>query len=328
MSDFLNALKADLLDRRVLPILALVGALLLAAVIYAVAGGGSSASTPGASITTPATPAGLAVRESQPSSSRAVAETTSGTSVQRHGFAHDPFSELPGAKPASSTASAATTTASAAATTATSGSSTSSSGGSSTSSESSSGSSSKGESTPTPSKSSAPSKPKTVYVTSVLFGLIPPGTPAASVPLIPYNDLKLMTAFPSAKQPLIVFRGVTAGGKSASFTIVGEVILHGKAACRPSPTQCQEINLKPSQSEQLEYLEPSGQVDTYELRIVSIVKKQAAAASASRVRAHLSRAGRRVLESAGLTEVPGLRFSAIAGVVTSVPQAVVRASAW
>ena len=32
-----------------------------------------------------------------------------------------------------------------------------------------------------------------------------------------------------AKQPLMVFRGVTAGGKSATFTLVGEAILHGKA---------------------------------------------------------------------------------------------------
>jgi hypothetical protein len=311
MTDFLNSLKADLLDRRLLPLLALAGALLVAAVAYAVLGGGSSTSTPRGAIPRSAPPAGISVSESTPSSAQAVAETTSGAKVQRHGFAHDPFNALPGAVKLVTTATSNTTSTS-----------TTTSGGSSTGSESGgSGSTSTGQtqSTPTP-KSTAPAKPKTVYETAVLFGEIPAGTPPTTATLTAYNSLKLMTAFPSAKQPLIVFRGVTPGGKSASFTIVGEVILRGNAACLPSPTQCQEINLKPSQSEQLEYLAPSGQVVTYELRIVSIVSKQASAASAAR--AHVSKAGSKVIESAGLTEVPGLRFSATAGVVTFVPATV------
>ena len=293
----------------------------MAAVAYAVLAGGSSSSRPTGPAPKSAVPAGISVTESNANPAESVAETTSGASVQRHGFAHDPFAALPGAVKLTSTATATSNTISSSTTT---------SGGSSTGSESGSGSTSTGQSESTPtSKSTTPKKKKkAVYETAVLFGEVPPGTPAASATLTPYDNLKLMTAFPSAQLPLVVFRGVTAGGKSASFTIVGEVILHGNAACLPSAMQCQEINLKPGQSEQLEYLAGTGQVVTYELRIVSIVEKQAAAASASRVRAHLSRAGRRVLESAGLTEVPGLRFSAIAGVVTSVPRAVVRASAW
>ena len=42
MSDFLNSVKADLLDRRLLPFVALVVLALVAAVAYAVLGGGSS----------------------------------------------------------------------------------------------------------------------------------------------------------------------------------------------------------------------------------------------------------------------------------------------
>ena len=46
MTDFLSSLKADLLDRRLLPLVALVAVGLVAAVAYAVLGGGSSAATP------------------------------------------------------------------------------------------------------------------------------------------------------------------------------------------------------------------------------------------------------------------------------------------
>ena len=45
MTDFLNSLKADLLDRRLLPIVALVGVALVGAVAYAVLGGGGSTAT-------------------------------------------------------------------------------------------------------------------------------------------------------------------------------------------------------------------------------------------------------------------------------------------
>jgi hypothetical protein len=306
MTDFLNSLKADLLDRRLLPILGLVGALLLAALIYAVAGGGSAARAPEGSATTAGQPAGISVRESRASSAQAVAETTSGSPVQRRGIAHDPFNPLPGAgTPASS--AAPTTSAP------TSGSSSSGASGSSGTTET--GGSSKGEAAPSPSKSTTPAKPKTVYEVSVLFGVLPPGTPPAAAQLTPHTNLKQMQAFPSAKQPLVVFRGVTGGGKSASFTIVGEVILQGNVPCLPSPTQCQEINLKPGQTEQFEYLTSEGQVVTYELRIVSIVARQDSA-KASSARAHFSMAGREVLESVGLLSVPGMRLSPTAGVLS------------
>src|SRR5204863_378218 len=91
MTEFLNSLKADLLDRRLLPLLALVGALLVAAVAYAVLAGGSSSSRPTGPAPKSAVPAGISVTESNANPAESVAETTSGASVQRHGFAHDPF---------------------------------------------------------------------------------------------------------------------------------------------------------------------------------------------------------------------------------------------
>ena len=45
MTDFLGSLKADLLDRRILPILVLLGVALVGALAYAVLGGGGSTAT-------------------------------------------------------------------------------------------------------------------------------------------------------------------------------------------------------------------------------------------------------------------------------------------
>jgi hypothetical protein len=310
MTDFLSSLKADLLDRRLLPILALVGVGLVAALAYAVLGGGSTATTT-PPVATAHVPGGIAVSESKGSPVQSVAETTSGASAQRHGYAHDPFSLLPGAAKAVAASTAATTTRTS--------SSTSTSASPTTTTKSGSSAPAQGESKPTATPTPAtPPKATTVYHVSVLFGVPPAVPPPTGVPLTPYNNLKLLTPLPSARQPLIIFRGVTAGGKNTIFTVVGEVILRGNAVCLPSASQCQEIELKPGQAEQLEYLPPNGQAVTYELRVVSAAAAKASSAAVAKMRRGVSQAGRAVLRSAGLLAIPGLRFSSVVGVLTYV----------
>jgi hypothetical protein len=295
MNDFLNSLKADLLDRRLLPIVALVLVGLVAAVAYVVVGGGSSA-TPTSTVASAPPTASSGVAISQMSPEKAVAETTSGASSQRGGSVHNPFKALPepNAKKASSAASSTSTS----------------------SSSTSSSSSSSGSSSPaTPAKPSKPSKSATVYHVAVLFGVLPAGTTAQTAQLTPYENLRLLAPLPSAKQPLIVFRGVTAGGKTAIFTLVSEAILHGNATCRPNASQCEAIDLQTGQSEQLEYISATGQPVIYELRIVSIVSGKATSAAIKNVLRNESKAGRELLSHAGLDAVPGLRYSARAGVL-------------
>ncbi len=295
MSSFLSSIKADLLDRRLLPLVVVVVLALAGAVAYVVAGGSSTA-TP-ASVVSPApatASAGVAISQVNPE--KAVAETTGGASLQRGGPARNPFASLVHAK--AKTASTSTA------------------GSSSTSSSSSSASSETSPSTsstePSPSK---PSKPKTIYHVAVLFGVVPAGETAQTVQLTPFENLKLLAPLPSAKQPLIVFRGVTAGGKSATFTLVSEAILHGGAACLPSATQCEAIDLQAGRSEQLEYIGSTGLPVVYELRIVSIVSSEASSAAVKNIVGDESRAGLAVLSHAGLVAVPDLRYSAQAGVL-------------
>jgi hypothetical protein len=183
MSDFLSSVKADLLDRRLLPIVALVVLALVAAIAYTVLGGGSSAATPTASVATGSTvSSGLAV--SQSTSEKAVAETTGGVSQQRHGYARNPFTPLP--EPKEKTQAAAVSSSSSSSTT-------------SSSSSAGSGSQSSGGSSPTtPSQPSTPTKPKTVYHVSVQFGVIPTGVTPAQAQLQTLEDVKLLTPLPSA----------------------------------------------------------------------------------------------------------------------------------
>lgn len=324
MNEFFNSLKTDLTDRRLVPFVALVLVALIAAIGYVVLGGGSSSSSvPTASAPPVSAPAaiagGLAISQTAPE--KAVAETTDGSSAQRQGPARNPFDVLPAVAKANAAAAAAAAKAAAAATK-------SSSAGATPSSGSGSEPSSKGGgSTPTPtepSKPSKPVKPQIVYHVAVLFGVTPAATTPPGTPLTSYQNLKLQTALPNVKQPLVVYRGVTAGGKSATFTLVGEAILHGAATCLPSVTQCQAIDMKPGQTEQLEFLQ-GGQTITYELQIVSITSSKASTAAVRSLLAHgQSKAGRELLRRAGLQSIPYLSYSSQVGVLVFAPR---RASA-
>ena len=126
------------------------------------------------------------------------------------------------------------------------------------------------------------------------------------------------------KEPQLVYVGVELStGKDAAFALTGEAILHGSAACKPSPTQCQAIVLAPGQSETLEVLGSTGQATIYELKLVSITKSVSNSASAARgprrvegrartaaPRRHVLAAGPALLPAAGRTRVrraPGVR---------------------
>lgn len=299
MTEFLNALKTDLSDRRLLPFVALVGVALLAAIAYVVIGGGSSSSTPTASlapVTASAPPSSLSVN--QTSTENPDAETTEGANAQHRGVARNPFVELP------TPATKATT------------STTPSTGSGSTPST---GSSSPTSTTPketTPTKPSQPAKPKTTYHVAVEFGPVPVGTEAQTAVLTPYENLKLLTPLPSATLPLLVYRGVTTAGHSATFTVVGEVFPRGSGRCLPSETQCEAIDLKPGQSEQFQYTPASGGPTVlYELKVVTIASSKAKTGSVKSLLGGVSKAGRDVLKRAGMVAIPFLHYSSQLGVL-------------
>ncbi len=317
MNDFLGSLKADLLDRRMLPLLVLVAAALAGALAYAVLGGGSSSAPSAASSTvaplsSTATNSSISVSPSSAGTAQPVAETTSGAAHRSSGASRDPFKALPGS--AASSGAAKSEVASTTGTTPASSTS-SSAAGSSASSETSapagSGETTKTESKPAPSKA----KTQTAYRVAVAFGAVPAGSPVPAPNLTAYANLTRQQPLPSVTQPLVVFRGVIAGGKSASFTLVGEAILRGTGVCRPSTTQCQAIDLKLGETEELEYVPPEGAPVVYQLRLVSVTTSKITASAARRAFTGESKAGSRLLNSIGLSALPGLRYSSAHGVL-------------
>jgi hypothetical protein len=272
--DFFSSLKEDLFGKRLLPFLIVLGVVLVAAVAYAVLGGGSSSSpTP----VTASVPAGasaavgdVAVTQAPKNPNEPISETTEGTSKQHHGIAHDPFTPLPVAKQASSPSTTSTTASSSSPTTTPSAGSTPS-------------SSSSGGTTP---KETTPAKPK-VYVhyhVTAQLGVVPAvaeGAPAQPALLKTYKDMALDEPLPGKANPQLVFLGVVLRtGKEALFGLTGAAILHGTGVCQPSATQCQAIDLQVGQSETLEVLEADGSTVTYELKLVSIDKSMSTASTA------------------------------------------------
>jgi hypothetical protein len=319
MSDLLKSVKEDLTDRRLLPLVVAVCVALLAAVGYAVLGGGSSASTPGGPVATGApTAAGIAVAQAPANPNQAIAETATGTSVQRRGVARNPFTPLPGQikKPvptvSTSAASAKSAGESGAKTTSSTSGSEKAAGGSGSG-------TTKSTTAPTHSKESKPSKPKTVFKVALQFGVVAPGQPQASEPTT-YEGLSKVTPLPSSKENAIELVGVkiTSAGNSAVFSLTVPPILHGPASCLPSTEQCRMIELKEGQSEQLSVENFSGKPVTYEVRVVSISSTTATSAAVARVRASETRAGDLLLGTHGVLSVAGLRFSSTAGVLVAL----------
>ncbi len=308
---FLRALRDDLTDRRLLPLVGLVVAGLLAAIVFAVAGGSSSPAPQASAPAVPVAKAGLPVSEASSGSRQAVAETVAGTAAQRQGGSRDPFEPLPTAIKA---ALAATVPAGKAAAATTSGSS------SSSSSSSGSGGSPTTTTPPGKTESTAPKtapkttpKEKTVirYAVTAEFGIVPAGE-GATPQLRPYPTLKLDEPLP-AENPQLVYLGVTLKtGKDAVFALTGEAILHGAGKCVPSATHCQAVELAAGQVETLESFDATGHPVTYELKVVSIARSISTASGAS-----VSGSGSQLLQRSATLPIDGVRYSAQNGVLAT-----------
>ncbi len=272
MNEFFNDLKADLLDRRMLPLLGVALVALVVAIGFVAIGGSSkSAPEPTAGVSSPSTPAtsGISVIPATSGPGQAVAETTDGERTQRRGSARDPFTALPGTVAKTSSASTSTATSK--------GGASSTSGPGAKTETASKGSESK------PSKSSTPPapKPKMIFSVAFEFGKVPTGGGTPATELGSYPSVSKATPLPSAKERLIEFSGVsvTKTAVGARFTIDSELILKGAGTCVPSVTQCHALDLQEGKSEVFEAFSPSGALVAYELRLVAIATNSAKTAS-------------------------------------------------
>jgi hypothetical protein len=297
MNELLRSIKADLLSRHMLALLAVAGAALLGALAYVALGSKGSAQPVAV---TPAAPvnSGLPVAVAPPKATAAASETPAGVQYQTQGSTRNPFTPLPGTAVASTSASPASAAKSSGAS--------STNGGGAASKGASTTSSSSSPSSPAPApvhrSPAPPAKPEVLpfYSVSALFGPAP-SKPGEQPALTPYEDMKRFEPLPTAKVPLLVFIGVNPrNGERAVFALVVPPILRGEGSCYPSDTHCQAVELAAGKSEELEYVKSNGETVAFELKVVKIVKRNAVAGAARAKAMRVSRAGRRALRHAGL----------------------------
>jgi len=287
---FLRSLRADLIERRLWPLLVVAAAGLVAAVVLI--GNGSSATT----TPPPTMPAGgLSVADEgpalspvPPNSNAAIAETANGSLFQRQGGAHDPFTLQPATVCGCTTASKTSASSPASGSSASGSSSSGSSGSSGGSSVPTPTPSTPTPSSPTPSAPSTPpsSKPKkaTTVDADFRFGLVPASASATGATgpsgttdltvspsnLQEYSTPKLNTPLPDADSQILSLVGATSGGTELRFAVQQELFINGPGTCVPSPTNCQDIDLAPGDIETFQYDSPTLGLVTYELAVVAV----------------------------------------------------------
>jgi hypothetical protein len=189
-----------------------------------------------------------------------VAEVTGGTELQHSGPSRDPLAAPPVPKSKAKAAAGSTGVTGSTGSTGSTGKS-----GSSTS---------RPAATTAPAttpKTPAPAPSKQQVSVSIAFGVVPAGTGALVSGLTPYLDLHSVTPLPSAKEALIKLAAVSLSGRKARFKFIQPMIPAGAARCMPSATQCETIELKAGQYEELEYAPPSGgSTVVYQLQLLSI----------------------------------------------------------
>ena len=105
---------------------------------------------------------------------------------------------------------------------------------------------------------------------------------------------------------------------SAAFALEGEVILHGTGTCRPSAAQCKVLDLKEKETEQLEYLTSTGELATWELRVVSITSSKASSAAVGSMLHAQAHTASAPLGGAHVLNDAGMRYAAQSGLIVLV----------
>jgi hypothetical protein len=84
--------------------------------------------------------------------------------------------------------------------------------------------------------------PTPAYSVKVRFGNVEGASPKA-------EDVERLEVLPSAKRPVLVFRGLASGGKVAIFELSGTVVAEGDGKCEPTPENCQNLKLRAGETE-------------------------------------------------------------------------------
>jgi len=278
MTDLLTSIKADMVEKRLWLVIVVLLVAMVAAVVL-IGGGSSSVGPLPPGATAGVSPPGPAITTAGTNPNLAVSETTTGARFQRQGGAHDPFFALVSPPPARTQ----TTTKG--------------SGGSSPRASTPGTGTGTGApitsppiSIPTPSTppptstptiptpvGGTPAKPTPKYRVDFLFGQVPsnttdPPTPDQLGSMQDFSDPPLGTLLPDSNTAVLAYSAVRDNGQSLTFTIKKESIPQGQGTCRPDPTNCRFVDVKPGQYETFDYQQPGGALVRYAVEVRIIAK--------------------------------------------------------
>jgi hypothetical protein len=246
----------QLIRRRLWPV-----ALLLVAALVAVPL--KLAKTPAAAAPVPA-PALAKAAQAEASSKPVVQLRTASEGKARRrvlGRVKDPFepAPLPKAKKKKQAKAAATATPTATATPAGGGGGSGSGGGG-------------GTSAPPSSEPTTPAVPTVTFPKGALKVRFGDANSTSELPTLYLNRLEPL---PDADAPVLVYEGARDGGKSAVFSIPGEIVAVGDGHCDPKPDDCATLKLRAGQTEFITVKGggPNGEDVEYQLDLLKIYDK-------------------------------------------------------
>jgi hypothetical protein len=303
LKGFLVALRADLVEKRLLPIIAL---LVVAVVAIPVAFTATASKAP--AVSTPPTP----VTPSGPGAALAAAPPRQQASTRPLGHLRDPF--LVHGRPPTSIGTSTSPITARPPTGATGPS---------------------GITIPPRAPSSGTTGPGGATGTKPGNSLKPPLNPISKLELAVYSvdysfgqgaNMKIISnglrldAMPANTAPVVQYLGVTKDAASAAFLVWGPATASGDGICIDGQTPCQVVELKPGDTEFIDVLVPGAGLVQFEVDMLAIHSKQAAT-QAEALKAHLlqSADGVKALSLSNATALAKLEYSTVYGTLLPRP---------
>jgi hypothetical protein len=313
VQDFIRSLRADLVEKHLWPVAAL---LIAAAIAIPLGVKMTSSSTTAAPSATPALPAA-------PTSAPGAGVSASGAAATTHsgghlGSIHDPFASTTGGSGASAgaTGPAGLGTGTAVRVVPTTGAPTTpttSSGGTVVTGGGQTAKPVTPSATPTPVPvpvSNNSLKSLRLYHVAIHFGQ---GTSVSA-----YKNVTRLDAFPSTSAPVAQYLGALQSGKKVAFLLWNAVSATGDGVCRQGKTLCDIVELKPGGSEFIDVAQAGGGVVQYELDVDSVnVKHASDKAQAIKDHARQSTAGTALILKSQATALTQLKYSTVLGTLVS-----------
>ena len=130
------------------------------------------------------------------------------------------------------------------------------------------------------------------------------------------RSVKRLTALPAMANPVLVYLGLKNDQKTAVFLVDASTLVVGDGKCVPSPTNCQNLELKKGQTAFVDTLDAEGNSTAqYQLDYVKVLKKTTTDAKAAKAaRRAVARGGRDALR-ANISRVNGWDYDPETGVL-------------